>query len=117
VFEGFHSFRRFRARMQLILAVPLSRFDAPAATTAVREVIHDLSDAGYPAMAIREMMLVGTERFIRDTCGSAGQRDALVYWIEGCVDEELGRLASQDAPELTLTPWQRARPAAPPALA
>ena len=109
MFEGFHSFRRFRARMQLLMAVPLSRFDAPAATTAVREAIHDLDDAGYPTTAIREMMLGGTERFIHDTCGSAGQRDALVYWFEGCIDEEIGRLASRQSPELTLTPWQRGR--------
>lgn len=110
MFEGFPSFRRFRSRMQLLLAVPLSRFDAPAATTAVRDVIEELDDAGYPTTAIREMMLGGTERLLHDACGSAGQRDALVYWFEGCIDEQIARLASRQAPELTLTPWQRTRP-------
>jgi hypothetical protein len=110
VYEGFESFRRFRARMQLILAVPLSRFDGPAAHAAVRDVIHDLSDAGYPMSAIREMTLGALERAVADTCGSAWQRDALLYWVEGCVDEQCAVLASRAAPELTLTPWQRTRP-------
>ena len=109
MFEGFHSYRRFRARMQLLLAVPPSRFDAPATTGALRDAIRELSDAGYPTTAIREMMLSGVERMVRDNCGSAGQRDALLYWIEASIDDECARHATRPIPELPLGASARRR--------
>ena len=113
MFEGFHSYRRFRARMQLLLAVPPSRFDAPATTGALREAIGDLSDAGYPTVAIREMMLTAVERMVRDSCGTSGQRDALLYWIEASIDDECARHLSRPIPELPLGAAARARRATP----
>ena len=108
MFEGFHSYRRFRARMQLLLAVPPSRFDAPATTGALRDAIRELSDAGYPTTAIREMMLSGVERMVRDNCGSAGQRDALLYWIEASIDDErLFKIRRRDEAPPVTTPKEQ----------
>jgi hypothetical protein len=102
VFEGFPSFRQFRARMQLLLAVPLAMFDGEAALDALRQVVRDLSAAGYPVAAIREITLAGVERMAWSACGSDPQRDRLLRWVELRVDEECERLAEREMPELAL---------------
>ena len=102
MFEGFPSFRQFRARMQLLLAVPLAMFDGAAALDALRQVVWDLSAAGYPVAAIREITVSGVERMLGAACGSEAQRDRLLQWVELRVDEECERLAEREMPELAL---------------
>ena len=103
MFEGFPSFRLFRARMQLLLAVPLAMFDGSAAADALHQVVHDLSSAGYPARAIREITLSSVEGLVSAACGSGTQRDRLLDWLELRVDEECERLAEREVPELALS--------------
>lgn len=101
--EGVPSCRLFRARMQLLLAVPLAMFDGHAAHDALQRVVHDLNAAGYPAAAIREITLSGVERLVGDACGSELQRVHVLRWLELRLDEECTRLAERELPELALS--------------